>query len=141
MTKTVRSRKQDVAHIICLALTAALFQVLFVLAVATFRDTWSEVLYFLALTGGTVVNAVLLSVDYITYFLNKQIVYRFCIIAYILLIFAAAMLTRYWKQGLLRCCGTQNNLKNIWRDQEAGWLFCLFCFSLHRLCFCPFRVP
>ena len=125
MTKTVRSRKQDVAHIICLALTAALFQALFVLAVATFRDTWSEVLYFLALTGGTVVNAVLLSVDYITYFLNKQIVYRFCIIAYILLIFAAAIAYALLETGFIEVLRDAKQLEE-YLERSGSWMAVLF---------------
>ena len=66
MKNKPHSRKGAIAHIICLALTAAVFQTLFVLAIGTFRDTWKEALYFLVLTGGTVVNAVLQYVDYKT---------------------------------------------------------------------------
>ena len=52
MNERKHSSKGDVAHLICMALTAAVFQTLFILAIATFRNTWSEALYFLVLSGG-----------------------------------------------------------------------------------------
>ena len=125
MTKKTLSRRGDIAHIICLALTAAVFQTLFVLAIGTFRATWSETLYFLVLTGGAVINAVLLSVDYITYFLKKQIVYRFCIIAYILLIFAAAIAYALFETGFIEVLRDAKRFEE-YLERSGSWMSVLF---------------
>ena len=125
MKNKPRSRKGDIAHIICLALTAAVFQTLFVLAIGTFRDTWKEALYFLVLTGGTVVNAVLLSVDYITYFLKKQIIYRFCIIAYLLLIFAAAIAYALFETGFIEVLRDAKQFEE-YLERSGSWMSVLF---------------
>ena len=125
MKNKPRSRKGAIAHIICLALTAAIFQTLFVLAIGTFRDTWKEALYFLVLTGGTVVNAVLLSVDYITYFLKKQIIYRFCIIAYLLLIFAAAIAYALFETGFIEVLRDAKQFEE-YLERSGSWMSVLF---------------
>ena len=120
-----RSHRADAFHIVFLILMAALFQVLFVLAVATFREKWSDPLFFLVLTGGTVVNAVLLSVDLITYFLGKQVVYRFCIIAYLLLIFAAAVAYALLETGFLAVIRDADRLEE-YLERSGGWMSVLF---------------
>ena len=125
MNERKHSRKGDVAHLICMALTAAVFQTLFILAIATFRNTWSEALYFLVLSGGTVVNAVLLSVDYITYFLRKTIVYRFCIIAYILLIFAAAVAYALFETGFIEVLRDADKFE-AYLERSGSWMSVLF---------------
>lgn len=125
MKNKPRSRKGAIAHIICLALTAAVFQTLFVLAIGTFRDTWKEALYFLVLTGGTIINAVLLSVDYITYFLKKQIVYRFCIISYILLIFAAAIAYALFETGFIEVLRDAKQFEE-YLERSGSWMSVLF---------------
>ena len=120
-----RSRKSAAIHVICLILTAALFQTLFVLAVASLRERWSDVLYLLVLTGGTVVNAVLLSVDLITYSLGKQVIYRFCIIAYILLIFAAAVAYALFETGFIEVIRDKDRLEE-YLERSGSWMSVLF---------------
>ena len=120
-----RSRKSAAIHVICLILTAALFQTLFVLAVASLRERWSDVLYLLVLTGGTVVNAVLLSVDLITYSLGKQVIYRFCIIAYILLIFAAAVAYALFETGFIEVIRDKDRLED-YLERSGSWMSVLF---------------
>ncbi len=125
MGRKRHARRGDIAHIICLALTAALFQALFVLAVSTFRGKWTDTLYFLALTGGTVVNAVLLSVDYITYFLGKQTIYRFCIIAYLLLVFAAAIAYALFETGFIDVLQDEKQFE-AYLERSGNWMSVLF---------------
>lgn len=119
------TKRRAVIHILCLIATAAVFQTMFVLAVATFRSSWSDILYLLVLTGGTVVNAVLLSVDLITYFLQKQIVYRFCIIAYILLIFAAAVTYALLETGFIEVLRDEDQLQD-YLERSGSWMSILF---------------
>ena len=123
--KNLPARKRSVVHILCLALTAALFQVLFVLAVVTQRNTLNEVLYIFILSGGTVLNAVLLSVEYITYYLGKQIIYRFCIIAYILLIFAAAIAYALLETGFISVIRDAQQLE-AYLERSGSWMAVVF---------------
>ena len=123
--KQETTKRHAVIHILCLIVTAAIFQAMFVLAVATFRSSWSDILYLIVLTGGTVVNAVLLSVDLITYFLRKQIVYRFCIIAYILLIFAAAVAYAMLKTGFIEVLRDKDRLQD-YLERSGSWMSVLF---------------
>ena len=120
-----RSKKRIIIHIICLLIMAAVFQTLFVLAVAAVREKWSDVVYLLVLTGGTVVNAVLLSVDLITYFWNKQIIYRFCIIVYLLLIFAAAIAYALFETGFIEVVRDQAKLE-AYLERSGSWMTVIF---------------
>ena len=123
--KNLPARKRSVVHILCLALTAALFQVLFVLAVVTQRNTLNEAVYIFILSGGTVLNAVLLSVEYITYYLGKQIIYRFCIIAYILLIFAAAIAYALLETGFISVIRDAQQLE-AYLERSGSWMAVVF---------------
>ena len=89
------------------------------------RSGWSDVLYLLVLTGGTVVNAVLLSVDLITYSLGKQVIYRFCIIAYILLIFAAAVAYALFETGFIEVIRDKDRLED-YLERSGSWMSVLF---------------
>ena len=114
-------KSKAILHFILLALTAALFQALFVLAIATLREKWSDALYLLVLSGGTVLNAVLLSVDYITYLFKKQVVFRFCIIVYILLIFAAAVAYALFATGFIEVIRDADKLQ-AYLERSGGWM-------------------
>lgn len=126
-----RSVKIDVIHVICVSILAALFQTLFVLAIVPFHGTWSDVVYYLVLTGGTVFNAVLLAVELITYFLGKQVVYRCCIIIYVLAIFIAAVAYALIETGFLEVIRDADKLEE-YLDAYQGWaafIFILLQFS------------
>ena len=118
-------KSKAILHFILLALTAALFQTLFVLAIATLREKWSDALYLLVLSGGTVLNAVLLSVDYITYLFQKQVVFRFCIIVYILLIFAAAVAYALLATGFIEVIRDADKLQ-AYLERSGGWMAIIF---------------
>ncbi len=122
-----RNIKQDIAHILCLLVLAGVLQTLFVLSVVLFRGTWTDAVYTLVLTGGTILNAVLLAVDYTAYYMKKQIVYRFCIILYVLAIFFAAIVYALIETGFLEVIRDDKKLEEyISRAGNAGWMAIVF---------------
>lgn len=119
------SRGRDIAHIICLALIAAVFECFFVLALAYFRGRWEDHWFFLALILGTLFNAAILTVDYISYFMRRQLIYRSCLIAYILLIFVAVIAYALFKTGFAEVIRDEEKFKE-YLEQAGGWMTALF---------------
>lgn len=118
-------RKRDLVHILCLALAAALFECLFVLAVASLGGGLSDGVYLLALVGGTLLNAAVLTADYVGYFMRKQLIYRGCIILYILLVFAAALLYALLETGFFAVLRDEEKFEEYLRG-AGGWMAALF---------------
>mgnify|MGYP005761991223 FL=1 len=125
MKERKRSVKKDIAHVICLAILAAITQTLFVLTIVSFHGIWTEGLYYLILTSGTVLNATLLSVEYVTYFLGKQVIYRFCIIAYVLAIFIAAIAYALIETGFLEVIRDAEKLE-AYLERSGNWMAIVF---------------
>ena len=123
--KKKTSRRGDIAHIICLALMAAVFECFFVLSLAYFRERWETQWYVLALVGGTLINAALLAVDYVFYFRRKQLVYRSCLIAYILLIFAAVVAFALLETGFAEVIRDGEKL-TAYLERAGSWMTVLF---------------
>ena len=119
------SRGRDIAHIICLALIAAVFECFFVLALAYFRGRWEDHWYFFALILGTLFNAAILTVDYISYFMRRQLIYRSCLIAYIFLIFVAVIAYALFKTGFAEVIRDEEKFKE-YLEQAGSWMTALF---------------
>ena len=140
MEKHARSVKKDITHVVCLAILAALYLVLFVLSARAFRGVLSNALYYLILSGGSVLGAGLLVTDYVTYFLGKQMIYRFCIIALVFLIFVAAVAYALIVTGFLEVIRDAKNWKSTSNAREVGCRASLFYCSLRKSSFFPYQV-
>lgn len=125
MEKHARSVKKDITHVVCLAILAALYLVLFVLSARAFRGVLSNALYYLILSGGSVLGAGLLVTDYVTYFLGKQMIYRFCIIALVFLIFVAAVAYALIVTGFLEVIRDAKKLEE-YIERSGSWMSCVF---------------
>ncbi len=119
------SRGRDIVHIVCLALIAAVFECFFVLALAYFRGRWEDHWYLLTLIFGTLLNAAILTVDYIFYFLRRQLIYRSCLIAYILLIFIAVIAYALFQTGFAEVIRDDEKFKK-YLEQAGSWMTALF---------------
>ena len=84
-----RALAAKIVHVGSIVIAAVLFEVFLVLCLHFFYGEWRQAIYLLALIGGSAVNAAVLTLDLVFYFLKKEIVYKFCITAYILGIFFA----------------------------------------------------
>ncbi len=120
-----RSRKSVIAHIVCMALLAACLECFFVLALAYFRDRWQDAFYWLVFAGGTVLNAALLTVDYLTFALRKQVLYKCCLVAYVLLILVAVVAYALLKTGFAEVMRDGEKLKE-YLERAGGWMTALF---------------
>lgn len=125
MKSNQRSVKINIIHVICVTILAAIFQALFVLSIVSFYGKWSDGIYYLVLTGGTVFNAVLLAVECITYFLGKQVVYRCCIIIYVLAIFIAAVAYALIETGFLEVIRDADKLE-AYIERSGSWMALVF---------------
>ncbi len=124
-TKERRSVGSALAHILCMALLAATFEVFFVLSLAYFRNTWAAQWYFLALAGGTVLNASILATEYICYFLKKQLVSRSCLVLYVLLIFIVVVAYILLRTGFAEVIRDEEKFEQYLK-QAGGWMTVLF---------------
>lgn len=124
-TRKKRSCRNDVAHVLSMALLAALFECFFVLSLAYFRSSWAVHWYFLALIGGTILNAAVLTTDCICCFLRKQLISRSCLVLYVLLIFIAVVAYILLKTGFAEVIRDEEKFKE-YLEQSGGWMTVLF---------------
>ena len=125
MKKQTPSRGRAVLHILCLALLAAAFECFYVLSFGYFRNGLEAHWYWLAIAGGTFLNAAVLTVDYIFYFLRKQFVYRSCLIAYVLLIFIAVVAFALLQTGFAEVIRDEEKFQEYLR-RAGSWMTALF---------------
>ncbi len=102
--------KARTIHIIGILLAAAL-QVFLVLCLRNFRGEWREWLYWTALSGGSVLNAALAAADIVFYCLHKEVFYKSCIVAYVLLVFAAVVFYILIRTGFLEIARDEKSLE------------------------------
>lgn len=96
-----------------------------VLCLNFFPGDWQRWLYFSALIGGTVINAALLAVEIVFYFLNKEIIYKSCIIAYFLLVLAAVICYLMLKTGFFEIARDGERLEEYLK-QAGAWMSIAF---------------
>lgn len=118
-------RAKSVWHIVGVVWAAAVYEVFLLLSLAFFYAAWARWLYLLALVGGSLVNAALLTVDLIFYFRGKELVYKSCVIGYFLLILAAVVAYTLLKTGFLEIMRDEGSLQEYLK--RAGvWMSVLF---------------
>ena len=114
-----------IVHIISILLAAIVTQVFFLLCMTFFRGEWEHWLYLLALIGGTVLNIALVSVDIIFYLLGKEIVYKACILTYILLVFATILFYVLLETGFMEIFNDEDSLES-YLERTGTWMSVLF---------------
>ncbi len=117
-------KKGKVIHILCILLAACLLQVFLVLCALQLRSAaaWA---YYLALIGGTIVNAALAVLDILFFIKGKEIIYKSCVIAYFLLTFSAIVLYVLLRTGFLEIAKDDELLEEYLR-RTGGWMSALF---------------
>ncbi len=118
-------RGAKIIHIIGISLAAIALEVFLLLCLFQFREEWAEWLYLTALIGGSLINAGLLVADIVFYLRGKETLYKFCVIAYVLLIFCAVILYVLLKTGFMEIAQDKESLENYLK--RAGvWMGALF---------------
>ena len=112
-------------HIVCILAACALFQIFLVLSLQLVRHDWKSVYYALALSGGTVLNASVLALDLTFYFLRKEVIYKFCITAYILGVFFAVSAYVLLRTGFFDIMQDEEQLKAYLRG-SGKFMYPLF---------------
>ncbi len=102
---------------------AALFEIFLILSVCFFG--WQPPLLWTVLVLASVLNAALLTVDIIFYFLNKQVVYKICIISYVLLDFLLIGLFILLKTGFLEIMRDEKGFQ-AYLERAGNWMTALF---------------
>ncbi len=97
-----------ICHVLGIALGAALFELFLILSLRFF-DTWSPALWWTVFALSTAADLAIFTVDLVFYFLKKQVVYKCCIIAYILFDFLLIGLYALLETGFM----------NVLRDEGS----------------------
>lgn len=121
MTKTGK----NILHIVCILLTAVLFELFFLLCLRYFHGNMTGGLYAFALIGGSLVNAALAAVEITFYFLKKELIYKFCITAYVLLLFIAVVAYILLRTGFLEIIRDEKSFEE-YLERSGSWMSVLF---------------
>ncbi len=113
-----------ILHIIGILLAAALFETFLVLSLRFFTD-WAPWLFWTVAVLSTLVNAALLSVDLIFYFLKKQVVYKCCITAYVLFDFLLIGFYILLETGFLEIMRDEGSFAS-YIERAGSWMTALF---------------
>jgi len=112
-------------HIIIMFLVAATAELFLVLCVQYFAGSWSKPLYLFALLGGTALNAVLLALDITFYIVGKEVVYKACITAYMLILIFAVMFYILLRTGFFEIMQDKEEFSNF-LERSGKWMAVVF---------------
>lgn len=121
----MKNSAKAILHVVCMLLTAALFEVFFVLCLAFFKSEWQSWIYLLALVGGTLLNAAVFTVDFVFYFLKKEAIYKSCITLYVMLIFFAVGFYILLKTGFMEIFRDEGSLE-AYLEKSGSFMTALF---------------
>lgn len=129
MSETILPAKKKIfnaiLHVTLMTLAATAFEVFFVLSLLFFKSEWKTVYYLLALIGGSAANVAVFTVDVVGYFLRKETLYKFCITAYVLMVFCAVGFYILLKTGLMEVFGDEDRFKDF-LERAGSWMAILF---------------
>ena len=114
-----------VIHILGIALAAAVTEVFLLLSLNFYRGSLKPVYYLLAVIGGSVLNGAVLVTDYISYFLKKQVVYKFCITLYVMAVFFAVTAYILIRTGFFDIMRDEELLEDFLR-KSGWWMYIIF---------------
>ncbi len=120
-----RSRQKIIWHIIAVVLAAVAFEVFLLLCLRHFRAAWVPPLFYLAAIGGSVLNAALLAGEITAFLFKKEVVYKSCIIAYVLLVFAAVLFYILLETGFMEIVRDSEKLED-YLERSGVWMVPLF---------------
>ncbi len=120
-----RALAAKIVHVGCTVIAAVLFEVFLVLCLHYFYGKWRQEFYLLALIGGSIVNAAVFTVDLVFYFLKKEVVYKFCITAYILGIFFAVAFYILLSTGFFEIMNDEGAFE-AYLERSGKWMTALF---------------
>ncbi len=103
---------EKIIHILLISFAAVAAQVFFVLCLTFFHAQWPRWVLILSLCGATLFNLGLLSTDIIFFLRKKELVYKSCIIAYVLLVFTAIIFYVLLKTGFLEIFQSEESLES-----------------------------
>lgn len=116
---------RTVLHVLGITAAAIVFEVFFVLSLFFFKQEWKTGYFILALVAGSVINASIMTVDFISYFLKKETLYKLCFTTYVLIIFFAVGIYILLKTGLYDVFHDQKSLE-AFLERAGKWMAVLF---------------
>ncbi len=119
-----RSAAAVALHIVGVTAGAVIFEVFLFLCLAFFMGKWSGALWLSVLVLASLLNCAVLIVDFIFFYLGKEVVYKFCITAYILALFFAVLLYVLLQTGFFEIMRDEERLEEFLR--RSGWMYVLF---------------
>ncbi len=118
-------RQKNLLHIAFIAAMAGLFQVFFVLCVQILRPQMPEWAYPILIVGGTVLNVALAIFELICYFKGKELFYKTCVSAYVLLVFFAIILYVLFRTGFFAILNDEQAFQE-YLEKAGVWMGVLF---------------
>ncbi len=122
--KNGRSAASCALHIAGVVFGSVIFEVFFVLCLRFFSESWSAPLWFTLLVLGSVLNAAVLAADLVFYYLDKQVIYKFCITVYIVAVFFAILLYILLVTGFFEIMSDEERFEEFLA--RSGWMYVLF---------------
>ncbi len=114
-----------VLHCVGIAAAAAVTEVFLVLSLNFYHGSWKEVYWLLAVIGGTVLNGAVLITDLVCYFLNKEVVYKFCITLYVMAVFFTVVAYALIRTGFFAIMRDEEKLEDFLRS-SGWWMYVIF---------------
>ncbi len=105
-------RSAKIIHIVLIAFAFVAAQVFLILCLTCLKEDWGRAALISALVGGTALNLALITVDLIFFFRQKQLVYKICIITYVLFVFSAVICFVLLKTGFFEIFTSEESLEN-----------------------------
>ena len=121
MTKPVK----NTIHICGMVLAAALFELFFLLCLEHFYGQWKVPVYLSVLIIGSVLNVAILITDIVCCILDRAIITRSCITAYILLDFLAIFLFILVRTGFFEIIRDEKSFEEF-LERSGNWMAVLF---------------
>lgn len=113
-----------ICHVLGIAFGAVLFELFLILCLRLFEE-WSPALWWTVLSLSSALNAAVFTVDLVFYFLKKQVVYKCCIIAYILFDFLAVGAYILLKTGFMEVIRDEGSFQD-YLLRTGSWMTVLF---------------
>ena len=117
MTKSAKR----IIHIAGVFLLAAALQALLTLCLQFYRGSWSEGVFIFTMTFGTVLNAAMFAVETAFFLKGSQLVYKAILSAYVLLVFALAVLLVLQKTGFFEIVRDAESLEE-YLEKAGSWM-------------------
>lgn len=119
------TNRARIFHIVGVSCAAAAVQVFLVLCVLFFRGQWRQSVLIFAISLGTAINLALYVLDLVFLFRKKELVYKSCILAFILALFSLVVFYILLRTGFLEIAGDEARLKE-YLSRAGAWMSVLF---------------